>query len=38
MREIFTKISVSSGVLSIILSASSLGTSLTGFGAVVGIP
>lgn len=37
-RGIFTKISVGSGVLSVILSASGLGTSLTGFGAVVGIP
>ena len=37
-RGIFTKISVSSGVFSVILSASGLGTSLTGFGAVVGIP
>ena len=38
VRGMFTKISVSSGVLSTILSASGLGTSLTGFGAVVGIP
>ena len=37
-RGIFTKISVSSGVISVILSASGVGTSLTGFGAVVGIP
>lgn len=37
-RGIFTKISVGSGVLSVILSAGGLGTSLTGFGAVVGIP
>ena len=37
-RGIFTKISVGSGVFSVILSASGLGTSLTGFGAVVGIP
>ena len=37
-RGIFTKISVGSGMLSVILSASGLGTSLTGFGAVVGIP
>ena len=37
-RGIFTKISVGSGVVSVILSASGLGTSLTGFGAVVGIP
>ena len=33
-----TKISVSSGTLSVILSASGLATSLTGFGAAVGIP
>ena len=38
VRGIFTKISVGSGVLSVILSASGLGTSLTGFGAVAGIP
>ena len=37
-RGIFTKISVCSGVISVILSASGLGTSLTGFGAAVGIP
>lgn len=37
-RGIFTKISVGSGVLSVILSSGGLGTSLTGFGAVVGIP
>ena len=37
-RGIFTKISVCSGVISVILSASGLGTSLTGFGAFVGIP
>ena len=37
-RGIFTKISVCSGVISVILSASGLGTSLTGFGAVVGVP
>ena len=37
-RGIFTKISVGSGVLSVILSAGGLGTSLTGFGAVVGVP
>ena len=37
-RGIFTKISVSSGVFSVILSASGLGTSLNGLGAVVGIP
>ena len=37
-RGIFTKISVGSGVFSVILSASGLGTSLTGFGAVIGIP
>ena len=37
-RGIFTKISVGCGVFSVILSASGLGTSLTGFGAVVGIP
>ena len=35
---IFNKISVGSGMVSVILSASGLGTSLTGFGAVVGIP
>ena len=38
VRGIFTKITVGSGVFSVILSASGLGTSLTGFGAVVGIP
>ena len=38
VRGIFTKISVGSGVLSVILSTSGLGTSLTGFGAVGGIP
>ena len=38
VRGIFTKISVGSGVFSVILSASGLGTSLTGFGAVVGVP
>ena len=37
-RGIFTKTSVGSGVLSILLSGGGLGTSLTGFGAVVGIP
>ena len=37
-RGIFTKISVGCGVVSVILSAGGLGTSLTGFGAVVGIP
>ena len=37
-RGIFTKISVCSGVISIILSASGLGTSLTGFGAIIGVP
>ena len=37
-RGIFTKISVCSGIFSVILSASGLGTSLSGFGAVVGIP
>lgn len=37
-RGIFTKISVGSGVLSVILSSGGLGTSLTGFGAAVGIP
>ena len=37
-RTIFTKISVGSGTISIILSASGLSTSLTGFGAIVGIP
>ena len=38
VRGIFTKTSVGSGVLSIILSGSGLTTSLTGIGAVVGIP
>ena len=37
-RGIFAKLSVSSGVFSVILSASGLGTSLTGFGVVVGVP
>ena len=37
-RGIFTKTSVGSGVLSIILSGSGLTTSLTGLGAVIGIP
>ena len=37
-RGIFTKISVGSGVFSVILSASGLSTSLTGFGAIIGIP
>ena len=37
-RGIFTKISVCGGLISVILSASGLGTSLTGFGAVVGVP
>ena len=37
-RGIFTKISVCSGILSVILSASGLGTSLTGFGAIIGVP
>ena len=37
-RGICTKISVSGGVISVILSASGLGTSLTGFGAIVGVP
>ena len=37
-RGIFTKTSVGSGALSVLLSGSGLGTSLTGFGAVVGIP
>ena len=37
-RGIFTKISVCGGMISVILSASGLGTSLTGFGAVVGVP
>ena len=37
-RGIFTKISVCSGMLSVILSASGLGTSLTGFGAIIGVP
>ena len=37
-RGIFTKISVCSGMLSIILSASGLGTSLPGFGAIIGVP
>ena len=38
VRTIFTKISVCGGMISVILSASGLGTSLTGFGAVVGVP
>ena len=38
VRGIFTKISVCGGFISVILSASGLGTSLTGFGAVVGVP
>ena len=38
VRGIFTKTSVGSGVMSVILSGSGLTTSLTGFGAVVGIP
>ena len=38
VRGIFTKTSVGSGVLSIILSGSGLTTSLTGFGAAIGIP
>ena len=38
VRGIFTKTSVGSGVLSIILSGSGLTTSLTGLGAMVGIP
>ena len=37
-RGICTKINVSGGVISVILSASGLGTSLTGFGAIVGVP
>ena len=37
-RGIFTKISVCGGMISVILSAGGLGTSLTGFGAVVGVP
>ena len=37
-RGICTKISVSGGFISVILSASGLGTSLTGFGAIVGAP
>ena len=37
-RGICTKISVSGGFISVILSASGLGTSLTGFGAIVGVP
>ena len=37
-RGICTKISVSGGLISVILSASGLGTSLTGFGAIVGVP
>ena len=37
-RGICTKISVSGGFISVLLSASGLGTSLTGFGAVVGVP
>ena len=38
VRAIFTKMSVGSGVLSIIPSGSGLATSLTGFGAAIGIP
>ena len=38
LEEYLQKISVCSGIFSVILSASGLGTSLTGFGAVVGIP
>ena len=37
-RGICTKISVSGGFVSVLLSASGLGTSLTGLGAIVGIP
>ena len=37
-RGICTKISVSGGLISVILSAGGLGTSLTGFGAIVGVP
>ena len=37
-RLVFTKISICGGLLSVILSASGLSTSLTGFGAVVGVP
>ena len=37
-RGICTKISISGGLISVILSASGLGTSLTGFGAIVGVP
>ena len=37
-RGILTKISVCSGLILAILSASGLGTSLTGFGTIVGIP
>ena len=37
-RGICTKISVSGGFISVLLSASGLGTSLTGFGAIVGVP
>ena len=38
VRAIFTKMSVGSGVLSIILSGSGLAISLTGLGAAIGIP
>ena len=38
VRGIFTKTSVGSGVLSIVLSGSGLTTSLTGLGIVVGVP
>ena len=37
-RSIFSKVGVGSGMLSVILSASGLGTSLTGFGVIVGVP
>ena len=37
-RGICTKISVSGGFVSVLLSASGLGTSLTGLGAIVGVP
>jgi len=37
-RGVFSKIGVGTGLLSVILSTSGLGTSLTGFGIVVGVP
>ena len=37
-RSVFTKISICGGLISVVLSASGLGTSLTGFGAIVGVP